>query len=188
MVTNFIKSVQRSSFYRYAGDAYFVLRSRLIGEKVFLDRLVLDRETARIISTLPIGSMDALEISGNKWAECGFRSFLSAHYPEYDICAGPLAKSFDIIIAEQVFEHLLWPHRAARHAHAMLNPGGYFLVTVPFLQKVHNFPVDCSRWTETGIKYLLADSGFHLDDIQTWSWGNRIAAKANLNPKKISAL
>ena len=173
----------KDSLYRHARNAYFALHSRLIGEKVFLDRVVLDRETDRITSTLPISSMDSLEISGDRWAERGFRSHLSVHYPDYDICAELLARSFDIIIAEQVFEHLLWPHRAAKHVYAMLRPGGYFLVTVPFLQKIHNFPVDCSRWTETGIKYLLADSGFHLDDIETWSWGNRSAAKANLNPR-----
>lgn len=173
----------RHAAYRGVRDAYFAVRSRLLGGPVYLDRVVLDRETARIMSTLPTSKMDALEISGNKWAEGDFKSFLSVSYPEYDICAGPLARSFDVIIAEQVFEHLLWPHRAARHAYAMLNLGGYFLITVPFLQKVHNYPVDCSRWTETGIKYLLADSGFRLDDIQTWSWGNRIAAKANLTPR-----
>jgi SAM-dependent methyltransferase len=163
---------------------YRKARNVVFGEQVWLDRLVLYRETSRIISTLPIGNMDALEISGNRWAEGGFRSFLSVHYPDYDICAEPLARLFDIIFAEQIFEHLLWPHRAARHVHAMLRPGGYLFVTVPFLQKVHNFPIDCSRWTETGIKYLLADSGFHLDDIQTWSWGNRAAAKANLNRRR----
>jgi SAM-dependent methyltransferase len=102
----------------------------------------------------------------------------------YDVCAEPLARSFDMIIAEQVFEHLLWPHRAAKNVYEMLRPGGYFLVATPFLQKVHNSPVDCNRWTETGIKYLLADCGFRLADIQTWSWGNRTAAKANLNPRQ----
>jgi SAM-dependent methyltransferase len=163
-------------------NAYLVLRSRLFGENMFLDRVVLYRETAQIISALPVSSMDALEISGDRWADSGFRDYCSVHFPSYDICAGPLSRSFDMIIAEQVFEHLLWPHRAAKNVYEMLRPGGYFLVTTPFLQKVHNIPIDCSRWTETGIKYLLADCGFCLDDIQTWSWGNRTAAKANLKP------
>jgi hypothetical protein len=62
----------------------------------------------------------------------------------------------------------------------MLNPGGYFLVTTPFLVKIHNAPVDCSRWTETGLKYFLAECGFDLDTIQTASWGNRVCVKTNL--------
>jgi SAM-dependent methyltransferase len=177
--------IKNSALYRYARSAYLAFRSRLIDD-VYVDRVVLDRATVQIISTLPISSMDALEISGNKWAKFGFRSFQSREYPDYDVCEKPLAESFDLIIAEQVFEHLLWPHRAAKNVYAMLRPNGYFLVTTPFLQKIHNYPVDCSRWTETGIKYLLADAGFHLDDIRTWSWGNRTIAKANLNPRRLS--
>jgi 2-polyprenyl-3-methyl-5-hydroxy-6-metoxy-1,4-benzoquinol methylase len=131
--------------------------------------------------------MDALEISGDRWARHGFRSYVSVNYPEYDVCKEPVPSSFDIIIAEQVFEHILWPHRAAKNVYAMLRPGGYFLVTTPFLQKIHEVPVDCSRWTETGLKYLLADSGFDLEHVQTWSWGNRAAAKRNMHPKKFPA-
>ena len=174
----------RNTLYGLAREIYFAFRSRLIGESVFLDRVVLDQETARIMRGLPTSAMDALEISGSKWGKVDFRSFLSVHYPDYDICAGPLPGTFDIIIAEQVFEHVLWPHRAARNVYAMLRSGGYFLISVPFLQKVHNFPTDCSRWTETGIKYLLADAGFQLHDIQAWSWGNGAVAKANLNPRR----
>jgi SAM-dependent methyltransferase len=174
------KYMRENLFYRFARNHYHTLRTRLLGEKQFLDRVVLYRETSKIMYDLPISKMDALEISGNRWVESGFRSYRSAHYPDYDICAEPLPEYFDIIIAEQVFEHLLWPHRAARNVYEMLRPGGYFLASTPFLQKIHNYPVDCSRWTEVGIKYLLADCGFRLEDIQTWSWGNRMAAKANL--------
>ena len=177
-------ATQRSALYR----VYRTLRSRLgaclFGDRIYLDRVVIYREMSRLIATLPIGNMDALEISGSRWAKGGFRSFVSTHIAGYDVCDKPLPDSFDIIIAEQVFEHLLWPHRAAKNVYAMLRPGGYFLVSTPFLQKIHEDPADCSRWTETGIKYLLADSGFNLEDIQTWSWGNRAAVRANLNPDK----
>lgn len=64
----------------------------------------------------------------------------------------------------------------------MLKPGRYILIMTPFLLEVHNYPVDCSRWTETGIKYFLANSGFALENIETGAWGNRRAAKANLDP------
>jgi hypothetical protein len=47
------------------------------------------------------------------------------------------------------------------------------LITVPFLIRVHHCPVDCTRWTETGLKYFLAECGFPLEHIQTGSWGNR---------------
>jgi hypothetical protein len=62
----------------------------------------------------------------------------------------------------------------------MLNPGGVLLVTTPFLIRIHEEPNDCSRWTETGMKYLLAECGFDLAHIKTGSWGNEACVKANL--------
>jgi SAM-dependent methyltransferase len=152
--------------------------------RTYLDRVVLYDELRRLISALPVSEMDALEISGSRWSKAGFRSYQSKKFPEYDVCEGALPETFDIIIADQVFEHLLWPYRGGRNVHAMLRDGGYFLVATPFLQKVHGCPHDCSRWTETGLKHLLAECGFPLENIQTGSWGNRMAAKANLHPTK----
>jgi len=84
-----------------------------------------------------------------------------------------------LIIAEQVFEHLLWPYRAGKNIYKMLNSKGYFLITTPFLIRIHDYPTDCSRWTETGLKYLLAECGFNLESIQTGAWGNRACVVAN---------
>jgi hypothetical protein len=78
-----------------------------------------------------------------------------------------------------VFEHICYPFRAARNVHAMLREGGHFLITTPFLLKIHNHPVDCTRWTEAGMKYLLADSGFSLQAVVTGSWGNRACVIGN---------
>jgi SAM-dependent methyltransferase len=142
-------------------------------------RVVMDRETARFVSSLDINRLDVLEISGTKWANWGFASYRSAHFPEFDLCAQRSSVSFDLIIAEQVFEHLLWPHRAAKNIWNMLNPGGVAMITTPFLIRLHNYPVDCSRWTELGLKHLLAEGGFELEDITTGAWGNRACVKAN---------
>src|SRR5262249_18868680 len=135
-------------------------------------RIVMNKETDRLIRELSPARCSALEISGYDWKDRGFRQYRSVHYPDFDICVMTLPDRFDIIIAEQVFEHLLWPYRAARNVLTMLNPGGSFLVTTPFLIKLHE-PVDCTRWTETGMKHLLAEAGFPIDKIKTGSWGNR---------------
>ena len=91
------------------------------------------------------------------------------------MCEQVLDARFDLIIAEHVFEHFLWPYRAGRNVREMLRPGGHLLVVTPFLYKVHENPNDCTRWTETGLRYFLAECGFPLDAIQTGSWGNRAA-------------
>ena len=121
-----------------------------------------------------------MEISaGQFWQNAGFRSFSEKNFPEFDICKDVLDQQFDIIIADQVFEHLPWPYRAAKNVHAMVKPGGYFLITTPFMIRVHDIPIDCTRWTETGLKYFLAECGFPFDQIVTGSWGNRACVKAN---------
>ncbi|MEE3502312.1 methyltransferase domain-containing protein [Acidiphilium acidophilum] len=102
------------------------------------------------------------------------------NYPAYDICNDRLDRQFDLVIADQVFEHLLWPYRAGRHVFDMVKPGGHFMVMTPFLIRIHDVPVDCSRWTETGIRYFLAECGFELETVRTGAWGNRDALKANL--------
>ena len=145
-------------------------------------RVVLNRETHVLVSGLSPADLDTLEISGDSWgARVTFRSYRSVDYPAFDICESTLDQTFDLIIAEQVFEHLLSPHKAGRNVHEMLRLGGYFLLTTPFLLRVHNYPVDCSRWTETGLTHLLAECGFAMEHIHTGSWGNRACVRANLS-------
>ena len=157
------------------------LRRAITGEgNPHWSRIVMDKETEKLVHSLPVPTLDVLEVSGTKWENTGFRSYRSVHYPEYDLCAGPLPETFDLVIAEQVFEHVLWPYRAARNVHEMLRPGGHFLISTPFLLRVHAAPLDCSRWTETGLKHLLAECGFPLEGIRTASWGNRACAIRNL--------
>jgi len=143
-------------------------------------RTVMYRECFRLVRELDPSQLDVLEISASRvWKPLGFKSYAEANYPEFDVCGMTLPERFDLIIADQVFEHLLWPYRAGRNVHSMLRAGGHFLVTTPFLIKVHEVPVDCSRWTELGMKHFLAECGFPLDRIRTGSWGNRACVKAN---------
>jgi SAM-dependent methyltransferase len=146
-------------------------------------RIIMDKATQDLVGALSYKEFETLEISGNQWKDFGFKSYQQARYPEYDICKSPPVGSYDLIIAEQVFEHLLWPYRAVRNVFAMLRPGGYFLITTPFLVRIHDHPVDCTRWSEVGLKHFLAEGGFPLDRMQTGSWGNQACVKANLNKK-----
>jgi hypothetical protein len=145
-------------------------------------KVVMNRDTRRMVESLQPSRLKVLEISGVVWGKwMQFKDYRSVWYPDYDVCASALPETFDLIIAEQVFEHLLWPYRAGRHIYHMLNPGGHALITTPFLVRVHHAPVDCSRWTELGLKHLLAECGFPLEQIHTGAWGNRACVKANLN-------
>jgi SAM-dependent methyltransferase len=145
-------------------------------------RVVMYRECFEFLSSRDLASADVLEISGGpQWKRAfKFGSYTATQFPEFDICSEALDQQFDIVIADQVFEHLPWPLRAGKNVFKMLRPGGYFIVATPFLVRVHNVPIDCNRWTEQGLSFLLQESGFSADLIKTASWGNRACLKANL--------
>jgi SAM-dependent methyltransferase len=178
-----LDTVRKTKLFRVCRAIYQGARRQVFGEPPLLDRIVMDEQTKNLVEALPTSTMDVLEISGGGWKNYPFKSWRSADYPEYDVCEKPLAHEiFDLVIAEQVFEHLLYPYRAVKNVYAMLRPGGYFLISTPFLLKIHNFPVDCSRWTPHGMKYFLSEAGFPVEAIQVGSWGNRSAVRARLNP------
>jgi SAM-dependent methyltransferase len=157
--------------------------ARAIGyDPTYWDRAVMYRCCFDFIRGLGPENLDAMEISaGPQWVrEFRFRSYTATQFPDFDVCAQTLPQQFDLIIADQVFEHLRWPYRAGRNVHAMLKPGGHLVISTPFLQRVHKVPIDCSRWTEEGLAYLLQECGFKADAIETASWGNRSCLIANL--------
>jgi SAM-dependent methyltransferase len=144
-------------------------------------RVVMNRETLKLVLQLPTRNLDVAEISGCFWRDrCPFKSYTTLDYPEFDICSESTERKFDLVIAEQVFEHVLWPYRGAKNVFDMLRPGGHFLITLPFLIRIHGYPTDCSRWTEVGLRHFLAECGFPLDEIVTGSWGNTSCVRSNL--------
>jgi len=154
-----------------------------VPEKVHWCRVAMNREAQAFVASLPRGELDVLEVSGSAWNDprFGFRSYRSLAYPEYDICRGPFQREFcDLLILEQVLEHVRLPHQALSHALAMLRPGGSLLVNTPFLIKFHPCPVDLYRWTEDGLRILLEEAGFTA--IRTDSWGNRQCLAADMLP------
>jgi len=144
-------------------------------------RVVMYEECFRFVQSLGPEQLDVLEISaGPQWRRrFSFGSFTETQFPAFDVCAQQIDRQFDLIIADQIFEHLPWPNRAGRNVFAMLRPGGWFVIATPFLVRVHNVPIDCYRWTEQGLSYLLQDCGFAEPDIRTGSWGNRACVRAN---------
>ena len=150
-----------------------------------LTRKTYWKDCHRRIRAMEPQNLNTLEISaGETWRDIPFRTYRTLDYPNHDICAPlidpALNDAFDLIIADQVFEHLLWPYRAGRNVFQMLRPGGRFMIMTPFLIRVHEVPYDCSRWTETGLRYFLAECGFPLETTETESWGNERALKASL--------
>ncbi|WP_112309413.1 methyltransferase domain-containing protein [Pseudogemmobacter bohemicus] len=153
-----------------------------------LNRVVMQKISLQWLVDLEPAKLDAAEISGNWGERLGFLSYSAFHYPDHDPCAGPFRDAdgkrckFDVILANQVWEHIERPYAATRNVLRMLRPGGWFWLAVPFFVPYHAVPVDCSRWSALGLKNLLIETGFDEDSIMAAQWGNRAAALRNLEP------
>jgi SAM-dependent methyltransferase len=156
----------------------------LIDERFFKERSQWVRHsmecaTRDFVASLPCSTLKVLEVSGEKWSSFGFKEYRTIEYDEYDVCSGTLPESYDLIIIEQVLEHVLHPREAVKNLYSMVAPNGYLVVTTPFMVGIHHAPIDCSRWTELGMRQLLMDAGFVGDSMVTGSWGNRQCIKAS---------
>lgn len=157
--------------------------AQLVGyDKTHITRTIAYRAVDQWIVERGADQLDTLEISaGWKWRDHGWRSYTEMNWPAHDICKDVLDQQFDLIIADNVWEHLQYPYRAAKHVHAMLKPGGHFINITPFMIRYHPIPIDCTRWTEKGMVHFLEECGFNPDKIETGSWGNEAAVKANFH-------
>lgn len=125
----------------------------------------------------------ALEISpgwNSHWRKLPWRSYASVEYPDFDICRDVTGERYDVVIADQVLEHVARPVQAAANIRQMLRPGGVALVAMPFLFRVHARPHDYTRWTPAGLRQGLVDAGFSAERIHVEAWGNRACARAHL--------
>jgi SAM-dependent methyltransferase len=151
-----------------------------------LNRIVMQKTSKEWLRELTPGALDAAEISGAWGENLGFKSFRSFYYPDFDPCTGPFldddkrVMKFDVILANQVWEHIDRPFAATRNVLRMLKRGGWFWIAVPFFIPYHAVPVDCSRWSARGLRNLLIEAGFEEGSIRAAQWGNRAAALRNL--------
>ena len=134
-----------------------------------------------VIASRPL--QDILEISpgwNTMWKSVSSKSYRGVDFPDFDICKDRLSEQFDIVIADQVLEHVAQPHMALANIHAMTRVGGIAMIATPFLFRVHARPHDYSRWTEAGLREVVTLGGFHRENITTGSWGNRACVRAHV--------
>jgi SAM-dependent methyltransferase len=65
--------------------------------------------------------------------------------------------TFDIVIANNVIEHLRSPDIGVSEIRRVLKPGGLVLFTTPFLYPIHEAPHDFVRFTKFGLAHLFRD-------------------------------
>jgi len=69
---------------------------------------------------------------------------------------------FDSLVTNQVFEHVFNPDEFLDESFRVLKPGGFLLMTVPFVWDEHEQPYDFARYSSFGIRHLLEQHGFEI--------------------------
>ncbi len=92
----------------------------------------------------------------------------------------PLADaSCDRVLSVVVLEHTPEPARVIEEFHRVLKSGGSVHMVVPHMWEEHQRPFDYFRYTASGIRYLLEESGFRILEIRPvggffWQLGRRL--------------
>ncbi len=147
-------------------------------------RIVLNRAVDAYIAELPPERCTATEISGESHSGKPWREYSSLMYPEFDLAA-PLEQpgTYDVVICEQVLEHIADLRAAVANLRGLCAPGGHVIVSTPFLVRVHELLMfgmrDFWRFTPNGLRRLLEDAGLEVETVE--GWGNRKVIEANFS-------
>lgn len=173
---------------RLAGSVREKVRNRLLPEADSAadhwQRVVLNRALSQWIDALDPAACTAAEISGAAYADKPWRAHTGLDFPDFDLCA-PLEghETYDVVICEQVLEHVVDPCTAAANLRGLCRPGGHVLVSTPFLVRVHELAAygmrDYWRFTPRGLGVLLERAGLEVLSVE--SWGNRRVVAGNFD-------
>lgn len=145
-------------------------------------RQVLNRAIDAHLEALGPSRLSAVEISGGTHERRPWKRYERLDYPDFDLCA-PLGERgrFDVVICEQVLEHVVDPIAAAKNLRGLCAPGGHVVVSTPFLIRVHELwgMQDYWRFTPRGLRTLLEGAGLEVEQVE--SWGNRECVVGNFD-------
>lgn len=122
-----------------------------------------------------------------------YKSFLESHarkYTAFDVQDGPNIdvvgdihklpfpeNTFDTIICTQVFEHIQKPWLVTDQIKKILKPGGYAIITAPFMVPYHAHPYDFYRFTTEGISKIFEGK---IECVEVGTYGKTFVVIAEL--------
>jgi ubiquinone/menaquinone biosynthesis C-methylase UbiE len=98
---------------------------------------------------------------------------IETNYPQVDIQNLPYSEgSFDVVISDQILEHVKNPKKAVEESYRVLKKDGMAIHTTCFINPVHLCPEDYWRFSPASLRYLCKDFS---EILQCEGWGNRLA-------------
>lgn len=73
--------------------------------------------------------------------------------------------SIDTVLSTEVLEHVPHPELLMREMARVVKPGGKVLVTVPFIQPLHELPSDYHRFTPSALRSYAVEAGLAVVSI-----------------------
>lgn len=73
--------------------------------------------------------------------------------------------SVDTVLSTEVLEHVPDPRALVDEMARVLRPGGKLLLTVPFIQPLHELPSDYYRFTPSSLARFVEDAGLEVESI-----------------------
>jgi len=96
-------------------------------------------------------------------------------YPEIDLAVDLIEinpfkeRSFDLVVLANVIEHVYEYRKLISRCACLLKPGGQLLITVPFLLKLHQEPVDYHRYTHYALFQLAEENQLSVARFEAYT-------------------
>lgn len=128
---------------------------------------------------------------GNDITRAIFNDFKYEEAPNYpDVNIESLDRAlypdntYDIVILDEVLEHVEDPVSAISECYRILKNDAYLMMSTPFLIAVHNCPSDYWRFTPKALELMLKN----FTSVHISSWGNKQAVNLILDDMMISSV
>ncbi len=73
--------------------------------------------------------------------------------------------TYDTLLCIEVLDHVQNPYKVLNELKRIIKDGGYLILSVPHLSRLHEEPHDYYRFTKYGLKFLFENAGFNIIDI-----------------------
>ncbi len=101
------------------------------------------------------------EAAGARYIGCDLDGDCDVHFPLDGVVPVPAAQA-DVVLSNQVLEHVWAVGNYLSEAHRLLRSGGILCLTTHGMWWYHAHPDDFFRWTRAGLERILVEAGFEL--------------------------